>query len=70
MIVNENGDVKVRTDKGAFKWIPKAIAQNKNVMKAQHLEIVPKPDLPLKPPVEEAEKDEVFWSRKPKYKKP
>ncbi len=39
--VNESGDIKVRTEKGVEKWLPKHLVENKFLMKSQGLEIVP-----------------------------
>lgn len=58
-IINEDGNVKVRTAKGVEKWLPKALVENKFLMKGQHLEIVPAPkSYKLEEPVVEVEKDE------------
>lgn len=54
MVINESGDVKVLTEKGVVKWLPKHISENKIVMTAQHLTLAPSPIVPKKPPVSEA----------------
>lgn len=58
-ITNSDGDVKVRTAKGVEKWLPKALVENKFLMKGQHLEIVPAPkSYKLEEPIVEEEKVE------------
>lgn len=58
MIVNKEGDVKVLTEKGVPKWIPKHLAENKKLMATQKLTIAPAPPVALKPPVKDVAKEE------------
>lgn len=57
MIVNNEGDVKVLTEKGVPKWIPKHLAENKKLMATQKLTIAPAPPVALKPPVKDVAKE-------------
>lgn len=59
MIVNKEGDVKVLTEKGVPKWIPKHLAENKKLMATQKLTIAPAPPVALKPPTKISELKEV-----------
>ena len=42
-VTNEDGDVKVRDAKGISKFIPKHLAEDKQLMNTMHFEIVEAP---------------------------
>lgn len=59
-IFNESGDIKVRTEKGVEKYLPKHLVEDKFLMRGQHLEIVPAPKsfkINLEEPVSEIQEE-------------
>lgn len=53
-ILNEQGEVLVSDDKGNTKYLPKALAENRFLMKGQELTIVEAP-IKFEPEVPESE---------------
>ena len=50
-VTNEQGEVKIRSKKGQFKWVQKKLAEDKQLMKTMGFEVVEAPLAyePLKP---------------------
>lgn len=58
-VTNEQGEVKIRSKKGQFKWVQKKLAEDKQLMKTMGFEVVEPPLKPFAALKEEPVKEQV-----------